>query len=364
MPSKKTYKILVCPLDWGLGHATRCVPVIKELCAQGYHVIIGADKRPLDFLKNEFPNLEFVSFPGISISYPTNRFMVLKMILFFPRIIVGIYREHQKLKKIIDEYQIDYIISDNRYGLWHKKTPSVFMTHQIGIQTPLYLSFLKPILLFINKFFIHKHSQVWIPDFEGEPNLSGSLSHGYHLKIPVFFIGPLSRFVNTHIPEKKDSSEIVGIISGPEPQRTLFEKKLISEFKKHSGKFLIIKGMPELKETKKINNITIYTHLTTSRFLQLIKKASLIICRPGYSTIMDLAILNKLAVLIPTPGQTEQEYLANRYKKMGIFYSDTQSSFCLKTALNKYKNYSGINMTNEHKILKNCIKSLHNLTKK
>lgn len=361
MPNKKTYTVLVCPLDWGIGHAARCVPIIKELIKQDYNIIIGADKRPLEFLKIEFQKLKFVSFSGCNISYPANKHMAWKMGFTFPRFLLGIRKEHRKLKQIVSEHKIDFIISDNRYGLWHNEIPSIFITHQIEIKTPKLLSFLKPLLNTLNRFFIHKHSQLWIPDFEDEPNLSGSLSHGFVLKIPTFFIGPLSRFTDKKKIKSNNYPEIVALISGPEPQRSIFEQIMIAELKKFSGNSAILRGKPESNKIETIDNLTLYPHLPTTELTPLLKKANLIICRPGYSTIMDLAALNKKAVLVPTPGQTEQVYLAQSLKRKAIFYSEIQTRFSLDTALSEYQSYSGIQLINSYDILKKQIKLLKDI---
>jgi len=361
MSIRNKYTVLVCPLDWGIGHASRCVPIIRELIKQDYNVIIGADNRPLDFLRIEFQNLKFVPFSGTTILYSANKSMALKMLFTFPRFLFGIRKEHNKLKQIVRDQKIDIVISDNRYGLWHKKIPSIFITHQIGIKTPRSLSFFKPLLNLVNRFFIQKHSQLWIPDFENEPNLSGSLSHGYRLKIPSYFIGPLSRFTNKKTIENNSFPEIVALVSGPEPQRSIFEEILIAELKTYPEKSYILRGKIESNKTETINNITLYPHLPTSQLFSLLKKANLIICRPGYSTLMDLAVLNKKAVLVPTPGQTEQEYLARKLKRNGSFFSESQTTFSLDTALSEYQSYSGIQLVNNYKILQNLIKLLKDI---
>ncbi len=358
MPIKKKYTVLVCPLDWGIGHATRCVPIINELIKQDYNVIIGADKRPLDFLKTEFQNLKFVSFSGTTIYYPANKFMALKMFFTFPHFLLGIIKEHLNLKQIVHEHKIDFIISDNRYGLWHSEIPSIFITHQIKIKTPPSLSIFKPLLNSINQFFIQKHSQLWIPDFEDEPNLSGSLSHGFQLNIPYFFIGPLSRFTDEKRIKNNNYPEIVALISGPEPQRSIFEQMMITKLKNYSGNTAILRGKPESSKIETIANMTLYPHLPTTELIPLLKKANLIICRPGYSTIMDLAALNKKAVLVPTPGQTEQIYLAQNLKRKGIFFSESQTKFSLDIALSEYRSYSGIQLINSYEILKKQIELL------
>lgn len=358
MPVSKQYNVLLCPLDWGIGHATRSVPIINELINQGCNVIIGADHQPLAFLKIEFPKLKFVPFPGTKISYPNNKMMALKMLLSAPSILLGIYKEHRLLKKIIQEHDIDFVISDNRYGLWHSKIPSVFITHQIGIETPKSLRFLKPLLRMFTKFFIHKYNELWIPDLKNDKNLSGSLSHGYRIKIPHFFIGPLSRFQAPENDIKIEPQSILAIVSGPEPQRTIFENILIMELQKHPVRSTILRGKPELKQKEQRDNITLYSHLPTPEFLELIAKAEYIICRSGYCTLMDLAILHKKAVIVPTPGQTEQEYLAKYLHQEGIFLSQKQSSFSLENVLNEFHSYSGIKLEVDQKMLTERIAAL------
>ena len=312
--------ILVCPLDWGLGHATRCVPLIRELISNGAKVIIASDKRPMEFLKQEFPMLEFICFKGYNISYPSKSGMVTHMLLSAPKILYHIYREHQELKKIISKYNISAIISDNRYGLWATSVPAIFITHQIRIKSP----FLEGLLFRINCFFIRRFHECWIPDAEGKDNLSGELSHLNKLPLNTTFIGHLSRFNLDHEKPVEKKWDLAVILSGPEPQRSYFESIILSQLKTKALKAAIIRGVTESKENYRLNNnITIYSHLETRALKEVILSSELILCRPGYSTIMDLATLNKRAVFIPTPGQTEQEYLAKYMaeKGMGIYFS-------------------------------------------
>jgi uncharacterized protein (TIGR00661 family) len=358
MLNSTKYKILICPLNWGLGHATRCIPIIGELVKQGHTVIIGADERPLALLKSEFPNLQFICFPGKIIKYSGNKFMVIKMFFSMPSIFYGIFKEHQLLKKIVKEENIDIIISDNRYGLWNKSIQSIFITHQIGIKTPCLLNFLKPLLLSINKFFIYKYDKLWIPDYEDEPNITGSLSHGYKLNIPHSFIGILSRFKKSEYREEKKSFMILAIISGPEPQRTLFEKKLISNLQNYSEKSIILQGKTEIEATTKMGNTTLISHLPTANLQSLINKANIIICRSGYTSIMELASLNKKAIFVPTPGQTEQKYLAKKLKEKGLYYSMEQDDFNIKIALKEQILYTGIDMKNNSNLLLSHIRKL------
>lgn len=341
--------ILVCPLDWGMGHATRCVPVIKELMDQGANVIIGADNRPLAFLRKEFPALRFLPFAGYRFSYPANSNMAFKMAVQAPQILLGIQKEKKALEKIIRRHAIHGIMSDNRFGLSTNLVPSVFITHQLSIKMPERLIFLEPLINRINRSFISKFNECWIPDFGHEPNLSGGLSHINPLPDHCYFIGPLSRFADPGSGEKVpvgdqyDPFDILVILSGPEPQRTILEKMIMAQLGKTIYRTAIISGKPELGEqSRQSGNLTIYPHLETDRLYRLIQKAGIIISRPGYSTIMDLTLTGKKAIFVPTPGQTEQEYLAQYYLEKKWFFSTSQKGFDLVSAIRESESFTGL----------------------
>ena len=355
---KKLKKILVCPLDWGIGHATRIVPIINILIDKDFEVIIASDKRPLAFLKTEFPDLQFIKFEGYNITYPEKGSMVLKMFFLLPKIIFKIFSEHRKLKKIIQKHQIDIVFSDNRYGLWNKKIPCIFMTHQIMIKMPRNFKFLEKFLYKINKLIIKKYDECWIPDNQGSPNLSGDLSHKFSPSEKSFFIGSLSRF-NDQLPTKKIDvkTDILALISGPEPQRSIFEEKILSQLKNLKLKSVVVRGMPENENPdNRDKNVKVYSHLNSKKLSEYILNSKLIICRPGYSSIMDLAALNKKAIFVPTPGQTEQEYLAKYFHEQKIFYSVKQKDLDIKKAIENSKNFSGLSIKNDYSILKERIK--------
>lgn len=330
-------RILVAPLDWGLGHATRCIPVIKKLLENNVEVIIGADGRPLDLLKNEFPQLEHVRMPGYNIKYPHSGSMALKLFFQLPKIFYKIKEEHELLKKIIQEKKIDAVISDNRYGLWNKNIPCVFITHQLWIKAPIVENSLHTII----RYYISKYAECWIPDIEGKENLSGELSHKTKLPSNYFFIGPLSRFKKPDLASEKKYDLLV-LISGPEPQRSIFETIMLKELIPSELNCLVVKGMPEKKEETNIRKgLTIVPHLDSVKTQEAILASELIISRPGYSTIMDLATLGKKAVFVPTPGQTEQEYLGKKLQNEKIAFCISQNSFSLNTCLKEIKKYEG-----------------------
>ena len=376
MSNQKT--ILVCPLDWGLGHATRCIPIINEFLSNNCRVIIGSSGKQKALLEQEFPNLTFLDLKGYEVEYPKTGSMTLKMLLQLPKINNAIKEEHCWLDKVIDEHQIDLVVSDNRYGLWNKKVKSILITHQIFVKAPVGEGWIENVL----KNYFDKFSEIWIPDVEGENNLSGDLSHKKPLTDNYKFIGILSRFSSSLREHRSNLNEeeydIMAIISGPEPQRTIFEKLVIEQLQKTKLKAIVLRGMPKMNvianevkhhevafipekiKTDELSaqieqiasldslprndeNIKIFNHFETEEFLNYLQKSKVVISRSGYSTIMDLAILGKKAILVPTPGQTEQEYLAKYHFEKGRFYTQKQNEFDLEKALEELKEYKGIN---------------------
>lgn len=331
---KKKPVILFSALNWGLGHSSRTTPVIKAFLQQGCDVLIAGYGNAGSFLQKEFPQLEYIHLPGINITYPKKGSMSLKMVLSAFSILTSIRKEHKALERIITEKNIDIVFSDNRYGLWSKKIPSIFMTHQVFIQTPKRLNFLRPIINNINHHYIKHFTECWIPDFEGNDNLSGDLSHNKDIPFPHYYINPLTRF-NKKTTTK--SGTILIIISGPEPQRTIFEEKILCDISSVNEKIIVVKGKADEEYSKTIiNSATIISHPSSQDMEEMLNSCSFVISRPGYSTLMDLVTLEKPAILIATPGQTEQELLSEIHHGKQ-FYSIKQSDFTLKKAIEKGK---------------------------
>lgn len=351
--------VLVCPLDWGLGHASRCVPLIRLLLDEGFRVTLAADKRPYDFLKKEFPHLRIIRFPGYRFSYPERVSMNLKMLFSAPRILYGIYKENRRLREILRENQFDVVISDNRFGAWNKGVHSVYICHQLRVKIPGYLHFLESLLYALHCYFISHYDECWIPDNETGFALSGELSHFGHLPRNVSFIGPLSRFAMLKAAYAPALIDIAVVLSGPEPQRTILEDILVSKLISLKLKTAVLRGLTEEEMISQTDHdITIYPHLVTTEMYQLLSIASLIICRPGYSAIMDLACLGKKALFIPTPGQTEQEYLAKYYADKGIFYYKPQHAVDLDIDIPEALKFEGIKINYDFTKLKEKIQSL------
>ncbi len=311
-------KILICPLNWGLGHATRCVPIIRQLLADGHEPVIVSDGFPLEFLKQEFPSLRFIEYKSYPVYYSKGNSQIGAMLLNLPRIIKGIIKEHFWLWKLLRKEHFDKVISDNRFGMWNKKTYSVYMTHQIMVKTPHLLKLFEPVIWLIHRLIIHRFDECWIPDVKENGGFSGDLSHKYPIPKNAKFIGIQSRFQGLKNVTPNTNFDVVAVISGVEPQRTIFEKMLIKKYKSKPFQTILVSGQPhKLKIGKSIHNITLVSHLSDKEIAALFLGAKKIVARSGYSTIMDLVTLNCLdkAELIPTPGQTEQEYLATIHKK-------------------------------------------------
>lgn len=314
--------ILVTPLNWGLGHASRCIPIIKALKENGFTPVIASDGNSLELLKKEFPEDIFEVLPNYNIEYAKNgKDFKFKIIKQFPRLLLAIAREKKIISKLIKKYPIKGILSDNRFGVYHKSIPSIYITHQIQVLS----GNTSWISTKLHQHFIKKFDQCWIPDVKEGLNLSGKLSHVENLPKNCRFIGPLTRFKKESYPVKND---LLIILSGPEPQRTLLEDKLLLELKDYKNPIVLVRGIVENQQViTKDGTLTTYNFMDSKELEKTIHESDKVICRSGYTTIMDLAFLEKKAFFIPTPGQFEQEYLAKKLKKEGSIPSCKQEKF-------------------------------------
>ncbi|MGS2738435.1 glycosyltransferase [Sinomicrobium sp. M5D2P17] len=329
-------RILVAPLNWGLGHATRCIPVIRALLENGFCPVIASDGIALELLKKEFPELESLYLPSYQIEYAREgKFFKLKMIWDSPKMVKAIAREKKLVKKIIREQKIHGIISDNRLGVYNKSIPSVFITHQLNVLTGS-TSWLSSR---VHRKFIRKFDQCWVPDVAEKPNLSGKLGHLKKESIPVKYIGPLSRLQKKELDIHYD---LAIILSGPEPQRTLLENKLAREITDYQGNILFVRGEIEATQhIEKKDNIIVYNFMRSEELETALNQSAMVLSRSGYTTIMDLVNLKKKAFFIPTPGQYEQEYLAKRLHKKGMVPYAKQKDFRIQM-LSEVEKYSGL----------------------
>ncbi|MBI9033566.1 MAG: hypothetical protein JEZ03_03745 [Bacteroidales bacterium] len=359
----KNKNVLICPLNWGLGHATRCIPLIEQFEEAGYTVFLGSDGASHALLRKEFPHRNIVQLPSYDISYPNDGKIMKHMLKNMFHIFKRIKAENTYLKHFIKQYNIDIVVSDNRYGMWNKNVYSIFLTHQLFIQFPKN-KLIERIILRVNKLLMSRFDEIWVPDFKRKPYLSGKLSHKKRLK-NVRFIGPLTRFNQEHYSEKgRRKYRILAIISGPEPQRTQFEDIVVKQLDSLNINAAVISGKPDIaKYHQKRGKISLFSHLDTKSFAEVLSDSDVIICRSGYSTIMDLAAFGKKAILIPTPGQTEQEYLAEFFLKHRVHYTMKQDELDISEALVELRKFKGIMSRNKFSYLNKRIHNLKNLNR-
>ncbi|HNA57907.1 MAG TPA: glycosyltransferase family protein [Chitinophagales bacterium] len=340
MSAPKPLNILIAPLDWGLGHATRSIPIIKACVDRGHTVVIASTGRSLALLRREFPELTCLDVPAYDIAYQEKGSFILKILGQLGKIFSGIRREHRATKEIVRLHQIDLVISDNRYGFYHKKIHSVIITHQMMVKIPSFV-IAEPFVYGWLQLQHKRFNTIWIPDVAGEANISGDLSHKYPVLKRTHYIGILTRFSRPlSLPAAEKT--ILAIISGPEPQRTLFERLIVTQGRLLPHQFILIQGISdEHRDEQLTDNIRVISHLPGKELYDLILRCDVIISRGGYSTLMDLALLNKKCIFVPTPGQTEQEYLVKELGEKGLVVAGDQSTFRLEDALEKVQHTKG-----------------------
>jgi predicted glycosyltransferase len=338
--------VLVAPLNWGLGHATRCIPLVRQLRERGYRISLAASGRPAALLRKEFPNLPMIDLPDYGITHPRGGSLVMSLLIKWPGLLLKVRKEHRRLQEIIDQKKIDVVISDNRYGLWSPKIPSVIITHQMMLKLPSWLQLAEKMVHTNLQRRLRHFNEIWIPDQQKAPGLAGDLAHKYPLPEHTRFIGWMSRFADfkeaAMVDENAPAYDVVALLSGPEPQRSLFQEILERQMQKSGLQCCMILGKPgEESSNGTRGNITFLAHAEDKEMHSILSCAAAIICRPGYSTLMDLVCLKRPAILIPTPGQTEQEYLARCLSERKLFVICPQGSFNLSEALDKCRGAIG-----------------------
>lgn len=320
-PSNPTYmsRVLVAPLDWGLGHATRCIPLIRHLLLRGVQVELAADGAVAALLQQEFPQLPLHRLPGYGIRYGRHG-LLWQLLRQLPRIFRCIRYERRWLAQLLQQQRFDAVISDNRPGLHHPALPCVYMTHQLRIRSGLGAG-ADRLLQWLHARYMRRFTAVWVPDAAAAPWLAGELSHPPGLSIPVQYLGPLSRFVAPASPAPAPTYELLCLLSGPEPQRSLLEERIRAQLQQWEGAVLLVRGLPghhpPLQQLPP--HVTAYNHLPAEALQQALMRSRRVLCRSGYTSVMDLLRLGKAALLVPTPGQTEQQYLARWLQQQQFF---------------------------------------------
>ncbi len=323
-------KIFFPVLNWGLGHASRSLPLIRNYLRLGHDVICASDGEALLMLRKELPDLMVLQLPGYGIQYGS-RYMPYNMLKHGPKMLRTIWTEHDLTKVIAERHQIDCIISDNRYGCYHPEIPSALITHQLQVFTGQ-----KLLDVYIRRQirgWCKKFHEIWIPDQLPPGNITGDLSGVDTHPIPKYYLGVISELTSQ---PRKGKYDAVAVISGPEPQRTHFEHIVTKQLSVLNGRYAIVRGKPDVEDpvTTK-GNLTIFSYQTRAELSALLQETEIVISRSGYTTLMDLAHTGHKAILCPTPGQYEQIYLADRLANQSQCVYLRQESLNLADAFDK-----------------------------
>ena len=336
-------RILYCILNWGLGHATRSIPIVQALIDRGHEVILVSTGRSLVLIQTEFPHCECIDLSDYNVRYSNRRWTLIPHLLMqMPRIFFRLFREHSETKRLVREKNIDLVVSDNRYGCYTGEVPCFFITHQLRFQLPDGLQWSAFLSEIFNRIYFRHYRAVLVPDTQGRLNLSGALSHSgrisRHAKLK--YVGLLSSLtIQSEHPDQ--DIDYLFLISGPEPSRTIFEDLIAEQAGKLDGKKVMVLGKPESNTNIQSpdDDLEQNPHLNRNELARVILRSRLVICRSGYSTMMELAALKKRAILIPTPGQTEQESLAQHASDMALFYTASQQNLDLRKAVHEAGEY-------------------------
>ncbi len=330
-------KIFFPVLNWGLGHASRSLPLIRKYINLGHEVISASDGEALLMLRKELPDQKVMELPGYGIHY-SSKYMPFNLLRYGQGMLKSMKTEHELTDAIVKREQVDCIISDNRYGCYHQVIPSALITHQLQVFTGQ-----KLLDIYIRRQirgWCRKFSEIWIPDQAPPDNITGELSGIDTSPVPKYYLGIISELT---CKPARGMYDAIAVISGPEPQRTLFEELIIQQLSELGGKYAVVCGKPGTNETtREEKNLTIIPYMSRAQLSGLLDKTEVIIARSGYTTLMDLANTGHKAILCPTPGQYEQIYLADRLATLGQCIYRRQENLNLNKALIEVKNVKPI----------------------
>jgi len=338
-------RILIAPLDWGLGHAARCIPIVRALRVRGHEVIIGGQGTHVRLLLEEFPDLTAVSLVNYSMTYAST---ALGLMLQFPAMVARVLRcarvEHRELDALVDTHHIDAVISDQRFGCYSRKARSIYISHQLCVKMPWAFAPAEAMVARMLRYAAERFDGLWIPDYPGSDGLTGDLTHKYPLPRNHRFVGPLSRFANADgVIAGTTPCDLLVMLSGPEPQRTLFEQAVLQQLCAFDGSAVVLLGTPGREAPASPRpNVRVCSHLATGETAALLRGAGAVVCRGGYTTIMELISLGKKAVLVPTPGQTEQEYLCRTLAAQGRCVMQEQSRLDIRSGIAALRGLSAV----------------------
>lgn len=324
--------------SWGLGHATRTLPIIRRFIKEGDDVVVVSHGGALSLLRTEldggarFYDLEDYEPP----STQNSNLVALEAFASIPKYVSAVKREHDFVERMLANDKIDAIFSDNRFGFYSIRVPSFYMTHQLRIMNPLRSRFLESVTERLGEWLLNRLTGLIVPDFKSD-GLSGRLAHGLSVidERDVHYIGALSDF------ERRSSDEDVDLfasVSGPEPQRSAFERLVLEQLEGFEGRAIISLG--KKAETKVLGNIEIRGLTGKKEREDLLSRSKVVISRSGYSTIMDMCALGRRSLLVPTPGQTEQEYLAQYHMSRGSYFCVSENDLDVRNQIGEVSSWN------------------------
>lgn len=332
MIAARAKRVLVAPLDWGMGHATRCVPVIRALRAAGAEVLLATTGRARAFLRQAFPELPMLGLPSYDVTYPRGEWLTTHVVLQAPRVLWRMREEHAVIARLVREHAIDVVIADNRPGCFSDRAYSVYITHQLRICPPVGAG----IVTGGHRWCMRRYDETWVPDFAEEPSLSGMLGHDPDFALDrLHYVGPLSRFSGDDgAASDADPFRLLVLLSGPEPQRTIFEEAVLERLRASPIEAVVVCGCPDQPaDVEPRPGLRLVHHLPDAALHRELCRASAVLARPGYSTLCDTSAFGKHLFLVPTPGQPEQQYLARRLEAQGYAVVQRQAGLSLEVGL-------------------------------
>lgn len=299
-------KILYGCLDWGNGHIARSVPLILQLQSQGNHVFFMGSPEQQTVLSRYGFTGTFKELPPTGFRFKGDGNFVLEALRNVRIVSKAVRRDQERVSDYAQAHGIDLILSDHRYGVRCDTIPSVFITHQVELPPKT-----NPVARWIHRKWMARFNSIWIMDDE-QNRLAGTLSRF----VPgSCYIGHYSRFSLTN--STTESGKVVAVISGPEPYAEQFFNEMVKAANTSQQKWTIVcsanyAAAAGLKKgTILVNN--------WKRADEAIASAEYVVSRNGYTTLMDLTVLQKKAILIPTPGQLEQQYLAVLHREHSLW---------------------------------------------